>query len=749
MRDLSLPPISPGRTQLRVLTAVAALAALAVTPFAAARVDMGSEPVELVVGFENAATAKERTEALAAAGVRIVDKLPKLDAVVVSAPDAQAAAALAELRADGDIEYAARETYRTPALVPNDPGYATSTWPYLQTALPNAWDLTTGNASVVVAVLDSGVDAAHPDLPTMAAGYDFVNGDADPADDLGHGTQVTGALAAQLGNGIDAVGACPACTVMPIKVISGVDGLASDTNIVKGIIWATDQGADVINMSLGGPDLTDLLMNGVAYARSRGVVLIASAGNDGTSDLNYPAALEGVISVAAVDEHDWLYPFSNRGASVDLAAPGCLQTTFMGGGVTEGCGTSIAAPLVSGVAGLILSHNTLLNATQVAEVLLSSAKDEPGLDVEHGILDAYVALLRAAATPPPPANTALPQVSGTLEPGQALSATTGSWSSDAISYSYVWERCNASTVVCGPVDGATASTYTLSGDDVGFTLRVVVTATNGGGAQTSAASTKTAVIGGAATPSAGTDVFVSLTSSTTSPDINSNVSYTLVVGARPGSAPATKVTALVTLPSGLRYVSSTASKGTGCTVKGQRVTCELGGLAHPTQAEVVVSAAARMSGKLTVHGSASTTPVDANENDNVATKTVSVVGPETPTSPKRPGPNPPAGDDQDESSVVKVVPVSIGGSARVGKRLAARPGSGWAGKAPHRFRYQWQSCATVKGKLRCGSLKGKTGRTIVVSRAYVGKRLRVLTTGVSADGKTQRRTSRTTGAVRR
>jgi hypothetical protein len=126
---------------------------------------------------------------------------------------------------------------------------------------------------------------------------------------------------------------------------------------------------------------------------------------------------------------------------------------------------------------------------------------------------------------------------------------------------------------------------------------------------------------------------------------------------------------------------------------------------------------------------------------------VSVDGPETPGSPARPGPKPPAGDD--ESTPAVTVPVTIGGMPKVGKRLTVKPGSGWAGEAPHRFRYQWQSCSTVKGKLRCGNLKGKTARTLVVSRSYVGKRLRVLTTARSADGRTQRRTSRTTGAVRR
>jgi subtilisin family serine protease len=729
--------------QARVVAGLVALAALAVTPFAAARVEPGSTPVSIVVGFEDDTSRAERLEALADAGVRIEDSLPKVNAVVVSAPHAEAAAALAELRGDADVAYAARETTYRPALVPNDPGYTTSSWPYLQTALPNAWDLTTGTSSVIVAVLDSGVDATHPDLPAMGAGYDVVNDDAVPADDLGHGTQVTGALAARLGNGLDGVGACPGCTVMPVKVISGVTGIATDADIVDGIVWATDHGADVINMSLGGPDLSELMTNGVAYARSRGVVVIASAGNDGTSDLNYPAAIEGVVSVAGVDSHDWLYTWSNRGASVDVAAPGCLQTTLLGGGSIEGCGTSIAAPLVSGIAGLVLSRNSLLNAEQVTSILTSSARDEPGLDVEHGIVDANVALHVAGATPPPPANTALPQVSGTLEPGQTLTSTTGSWSSDAISYSYAWERCNASTVVCARVQGATASTYTLSGADVGLMLRSVVTATNGGGARTSAASAKTAVVGGTAPATGSTDVFVSLTSSTATPALNSNVTYTLVVGLQPGSAPATKATAVVTLPSGVVHVSSSASRGTGCTAKGQKVTCELGGLAHPQQAEVVVSATVRMSGKLTVHGSATTTPTDVREDDNVASKTVTVAGSETSAPP---APNPSAGDDGDEA---KIVPVSIGGTARVGKRLTVRPGSGWAGEGPHRFRYQWQSCAPVNGKLRCGSLKGKTARILVVTRSYVGKRMRVLTTGIAADGTTQRRSSRTTTAVRR
>ena len=324
--------------------------------------------------------------------------------------------------------------------------------------------MTTGAGEATIAVLDSGVDASHPDLPRLAPGYDVVNHDSDPADDLGHGTEVAGAIAARLGNGIGAAGVCPLCSIMPVKVIDGVRGVASDADIVAGIVWATDHGADVINLSLAGPEYSRALQDGVGYATSRGVVVVVAAGgNDGTATKQYPAALDGVVGVAASDDHDRLYDFSNHGAHLDLAAPGCVYTTLRGGAYGEACGTSLAAPLVAGIAGLVRAHRPALTGDQVARVLVDGAKRGLGLDVADGLVDARRALELADALNPVPANTAIPRIAGTVAVGGTLTATPGTWTGDPSAYAYAWERCGAAR--CTAVAGALANTYELTSAD--------------------------------------------------------------------------------------------------------------------------------------------------------------------------------------------------------------------------------------------------------------------------------------------
>ena len=478
-----------------IISCLVALCALALAPVASARADAESR-VELVVGLERPAAA------LDVAGVRVVERLPAVDAVVVSVAAGRADAALAALRADGAVEYAARESTRTPALAPNDPGYLRQAWPFLRAAVPAAWDVTTGDGGAVIAVLDSGIDPSHPDLPPLAAGYDFVNDDADPADDHGHGTTVAGAIAARLGNGLGSAGVCPRCTLMPIKVLDGVSGEASDADIVAGIVWATDHGADVINISLSGPDYGQALADAVAYATSRGVVVVAAGGNDGTSALQYPAALDGVVGVAASDDRNALYDFSNHGSHLDLAAPGCLQTTLNGGRYGQACGTSLAAPFVAGVAGLVRSRRPALSGAQVVDVLAAGAVRGLGLDVEDGLVDAAKALRLADQLAPAAPETLVAQaaagnaavaIGGTARVGRTLVAR---WSGGANGLRFQWQACRAVHGVqrCTNLAGATSAALRIGRGQVGLRLRVRATVTAADGTRSVLSSRVSAVV---------------------------------------------------------------------------------------------------------------------------------------------------------------------------------------------------------------------------------------------------------------
>ncbi|HKN39142.1 MAG TPA: S8 family serine peptidase, partial [Acidimicrobiia bacterium] len=174
---------------------------------------------------------------------------------------------------------------------------------------PSAWDVTTGSDDVVVAVLDSGVDATHPDLAgRLVAGTNIANHDNDPADDRGHGTRMAGIIAAATNNRLGMAGVAWAGKIMPVKV-AGPSGAAADRDVAAGIKWATDHGAKVLSLSLGAPGDDVVLQQAVDYATAHDVLVVAAAGNGGSSVPEYPAACRGVLAVGATDTSGRRAPF--------------------------------------------------------------------------------------------------------------------------------------------------------------------------------------------------------------------------------------------------------------------------------------------------------------------------------------------------------------------------------------------------------------------------------------------------------
>ena len=273
-----------------------------------------------------------------------------------------------------------------------------------------AWDITTGDSDVVIAIVDTGVDLDHPDLvDNIVPGYNFIDEDL-PADDVyDHGTPCAGIAAATMNNEIGIAGVCPECSIMSVKVLSD-EGYGDWDIIADGVVWASDNGADVISLSLGGSGYQEYFDNAINYAVANGSVVIAASGNINTQMDFYPASYEQCIAVGAMSpccerkegvnscdaEPGW---GSTYGEQIDVVAPGVriFSTAKRAGYWTEFNGTSSACPHVAGIAGLMLSYNPNLNPGTVRELLRQGADDieDEGYDIEtgYGKVNAYNTLM--------------------------------------------------------------------------------------------------------------------------------------------------------------------------------------------------------------------------------------------------------------------------------------------------------------------------------------------------------------------
>ncbi len=262
--------------------------------------------------------------------------------------------------------------------------------------------MTQGSPAVSIAVLDTGVQLNHPDLDgKLLPGYDYVDGDVVPEDGNSHGTHVAGTAAAETDNGVGGAGTCPACRILPVRVLDASGG-GTLAGIAQGIMYAADQGARVINLSLGG-DGSRTVERAVNYAWNKGAFLACAAGNENTSEtlLAYPAAYTNCFAVAATTSSDTRANFSNYGTWVEAAAPGMnIISTWTGGSYGASSGTSMAAPHVAGLAGLLASQG--LTNTQIRDRICATADPIAGTGTEWscGRINAYRAMQGTGATPP-------------------------------------------------------------------------------------------------------------------------------------------------------------------------------------------------------------------------------------------------------------------------------------------------------------------------------------------------------------
>ncbi|MNI44762.1 Minor extracellular protease Epr precursor [compost metagenome] len=288
----------------------------------------------------------------------------------------------------------------TPSFIPNDLLFSRYQWnlPVIETM--EGWQVNRGAQDVIVAVVDTGVDLNHPDLVgQLLPGYNAVSENDQPNDDVGHGTHVTGVIAAAVNNNLGVAGMTWFNKVLPVKVLDQT-GAGSTYAVAQGIIWAADHGAKVINMSLGNYADSEFLHDAVKYAYDKDIVLVAASGNDNTERPGFPAAYPEVLAVAATDANNEKASFSNYGDYIDVAAPGVsIASTYPDSQYAALSGTSMASPHVTALAALIRSTNPLLTNEQVYDLIRKSATDlgDKGKDnyFGYGLIDVVKAVKAA------------------------------------------------------------------------------------------------------------------------------------------------------------------------------------------------------------------------------------------------------------------------------------------------------------------------------------------------------------------
>ena len=351
-------------------------------------------PGEVLVLLKPGVVGRLAGQAVAwgAPGVKAVRSVRYGRMLRLSVTPGQEAAVIAHLKVSGAIDVAALNHIVYAQEVPDDPDYGQQ-WALPRIDAPAAWDLVTGTRAVTIAIVDSGLDMVHPEFSgRIVAPWDVVYDDGDPEDTCGHGTHVTGILGATGNNAIGIAGMAWDVNLMPVRVLNETCR-GTEADVAAGIAYAVAQGAQIINLSLGGDTLLpceegfQVMNQAVQNAHAAGRLVVAAAGNSGADRLLCPARQVEALAVGATTPDDTRAGFSNYGEGLDLVAPGqSIYSTVPGDSYAEKSGTSMATPHVAGLAALVWSLFPDLTRDEVRDIMEATADDlgSPGWDADFG-----------------------------------------------------------------------------------------------------------------------------------------------------------------------------------------------------------------------------------------------------------------------------------------------------------------------------------------------------------------------------
>src|SRR5262245_47076152 len=382
---------------IAILALVLAAIASAFCPAIAAAQTPPPEISSIIVKLVPGLTPSEQADVIARNGGTEVSQIAALRLHVISVPTSDLATLLAAYQADPQVQRAEENKVRQTETAPNDPLYLAQ-WYLPQINWETAFNTVTPTGSSIVAILDTGIDATHPDLGSnVVVGRSILDGSNGMTDSNGHGSWMAGIVAAQT-NTITPEGmagvAYAGVRVMPVTVLDS-NGLGQDSDVIAGVIWAADNGANVILMGFSNPGFSPNLQEAIDYAWSKGVILVAATGNGGVGTATFPAGDRGVVGVSATDNTDSLAGFSNYGQAAFIAAPGTnIQTTGLGGSYSVISGTSASAAIVAGVAGFMKAVDPTLSNGMIVGRMARTA-DPAGTQEQTG--NGRVNMVRALA----------------------------------------------------------------------------------------------------------------------------------------------------------------------------------------------------------------------------------------------------------------------------------------------------------------------------------------------------------------